>query len=53
MFRDGQYFAKAYYESCRIVLGENFNEIFPELLALLPDIDKQQVTNKNLIYLHN
>ncbi|CAO1321783.1 unnamed protein product [Diamesa hyperborea] len=42
MFRDGQYFAKAYYESCRIVLGENFNEIFPELLALLPDIDKQQ-----------
>ncbi|CRL02979.1 CLUMA_CG016385, isoform A [Clunio marinus] len=42
MFRDGNYFPKSYYESCEVVLGEKFNSIFPELLALLPDIEKQQ-----------
>lgn len=43
MFRDGNYFARSYYESCKGVLGEKFDSIFPELLVLLPDIEKQQV----------
>lgn len=43
MFRDGNYFAKSYYETCKFVLGNGFESIFPELLALLPDIQKQQV----------
>lgn len=43
MFRNGDYFARSYYESCKGVLGEKFNTIFPELIALLPDIEKQQV----------
>lgn len=43
MFRNGDYFARSYYESCKGVLGEKFNSIFPELIALLPDIEKQQV----------
>lgn len=43
MFRDGNYFAKSYYETCKHVLGSAFETIFPELLALLPDIEKQQV----------
>lgn len=44
MFRDGNYFAKSYYETCKLVLGAGFDSIFPELLALLPDIEKQQVS---------
>lgn len=43
MYRDGNYFAKSYYETCKHVLGVEFESIFPELLALLPDIEKQQV----------
>uniref|UniRef100_A0A182P4F9 RING-type E3 ubiquitin transferase n=1 Tax=Anopheles epiroticus TaxID=199890 RepID=A0A182P4F9_9DIPT len=42
MFRDGQYEASAYYEHCRVALGDRFHEIFPELIALLPTIGKQQ-----------
>uniref|UniRef100_A0A182NHA2 RING-type E3 ubiquitin transferase n=1 Tax=Anopheles dirus TaxID=7168 RepID=A0A182NHA2_9DIPT len=42
MFRDGQYDAAAYYEHCKFALGDRFQEIFPELLALLPTISKQQ-----------
>lgn len=45
MFRDGNYFARSYYESCKGVLSEKFDTIFPELLVLLPDIEKQQVSN--------
>lgn len=44
MFRDGNYFPKSYYETCKFVLGAGFDTIFPELLALLPDIEKQQVS---------
>jgi hypothetical protein len=47
MFRDGNYFARSYFESCKGVLGEKFNTIFPELLVLLPDIEKQQVGSIN------
>jgi E3 ubiquitin-protein ligase ZNF598 len=46
MFRDGSYHPKGYYETCQHVLGSNFDSIFPELLALLPDIEKQQVSSQ-------
>ncbi|XP_060082366.1 E3 ubiquitin-protein ligase ZNF598-like, partial [Ylistrum balloti] len=42
-FRNGKMLAADYYDKCETLLGkENFTEIFPELLALLPDINKQQ-----------
>lgn len=44
MFRSNQCHASAYYEHCQVVLGERFESIFPELLVLLPDICKQQVS---------
>ena len=43
MFRDGTYYAQPYYEHCKAALGDKFDDIFPELLAMLPDIVKQQV----------
>lgn len=43
LFRSGSYFARSYYESCKGVLGEKFDTVFPELIVLLPDIEKQQV----------
>lgn len=42
-FREGVYKASAYYEHCQAALKDKFDQIFPELLALLPDISKQQV----------
>ncbi|ETN61632.1 hypothetical protein AND_006706 [Anopheles darlingi] len=42
MFLDGQYNGAAYYEQCKCALGDRFNETFPELIALLPNIAKQQ-----------
>lgn len=42
-FRRSEISASHYYHRCEEVLGkDNFAEIFPELLALLPDIGKQQ-----------
>ncbi|XP_005081662.3 E3 ubiquitin-protein ligase ZNF598 isoform X1 [Mesocricetus auratus] len=41
-FRQGMISAAQYYKSCRDLLGENFQKIFSELLALLPDTAKQQ-----------
>ncbi|XP_069125054.1 E3 ubiquitin-protein ligase ZNF598-like [Argopecten irradians] len=42
-FRNGKMLASDYYEKCECLLGkDNFTAIFPELLALLPDISKQQ-----------
>lgn len=42
-FRNGSLAAPEYYAHCREMLGPaNFKELFPELLALLPDISKQQ-----------
>jgi len=41
-FRQGSYNAPAYFEECRMALKDRFDDIFPELLALLPDISKQQ-----------
>lgn len=46
LFRRNKCNARAYYEHCEAVLGERFESIFPELLALLPDINKQQVQEK-------
>lgn len=44
MFREGVYKADAYYQHCQAALKENFDKVFPELLVLLPDISKQQVS---------
>lgn len=44
LFRESCCNARAYYEHCEVVLGERFENIFPELLVLLPDINKQQVS---------
>ena len=43
-FRQDQLTAAQYYAQCCEVIGqESFLQIFPELLALLPDIPKQQL----------
>lgn len=42
LYRNGSYPTKNYYEHCKIVLGTCFDDIFPELTVLLPDIPKQQ-----------
>lgn len=42
LFRNGGYPTKNYFEHCKSVLGNSFDEIFPELMVLLPDIPKQQ-----------
>ncbi|XP_045214491.2 E3 ubiquitin-protein ligase ZNF598-like [Mercenaria mercenaria] len=42
-FRRSEITSAQYYNRCCDILGkDNFLEVFPELLALLPDIDKQQ-----------
>lgn len=33
--------AEKYYDHCKTILGHNFEDIFPELLVLLPDRQKQ------------
>lgn len=42
LFRNGAYPTKNFYEHCKSVLGDRFDDIFPELMVLLPDIPKQQ-----------
>lgn len=42
LFRNGILSAKKYYDHCKEVLGGSFDDIFPELLVLLPDISKQR-----------
>ncbi|XP_006564415.1 E3 ubiquitin-protein ligase ZNF598 [Apis mellifera] len=43
LFRQGTYNAQDYYMHCREVMGLSaFENIFPELLVLLPDIEKEQ-----------
>uniref|UniRef100_A0A1B0D2D5 ZNF598/HEL2 PAH domain-containing protein n=1 Tax=Phlebotomus papatasi TaxID=29031 RepID=A0A1B0D2D5_PHLPP len=42
MFVKNKYNPEPYYEHCLVALGDKFNDVFPELLALLPDIGKQQ-----------
>lgn len=41
-FREGVYKTLPYYEHCQAALKDRFDDIFPELLVLLPDINKQQ-----------
>lgn len=41
-FRNGTFPANEYYNYCKSALKTNFDEIFVELLVLLPDIEKQQ-----------
>jgi len=44
MFRQGQISARDFSVYCQEIMGsEEFAKILPELLVLLPDIDKQQV----------
>lgn len=49
LFRESCCNARAYYEHCEVVLGDRFENIFPELLVLLPDINKQQVSSMTFI----
>lgn len=42
LFRSGTLPASKYYEHCKCILGTDFEDVFPELLVLLPDIEKQQ-----------
>ncbi|XP_076764841.1 E3 ubiquitin-protein ligase ZNF598 isoform X2 [Xylocopa sonorina] len=43
LFRQGTCNAQDYYTNCREVMGLSaFENVFPELLVLLPDIEKQQ-----------
>lgn len=42
LFRSGTLPASKYYDHCKCILGPDFEEVFPELLVLLPDIEKQQ-----------
>ncbi|KAL3272937.1 hypothetical protein HHI36_014395 [Cryptolaemus montrouzieri] len=61
MFRNGQISSEKYYDYCKKVLGANFEDFFPELLILLPDIEKQQAlfnvhtgkSKKNLLVCEN
>ncbi|KAJ0177098.1 hypothetical protein K1T71_007107 [Dendrolimus kikuchii] len=41
-FRDSIISAEEFYQHCRIALGSQFESIFADLVALLPDIAKQQ-----------
>ncbi|KAH8402121.1 hypothetical protein KR009_009979 [Drosophila setifemur] len=41
-FRDSSCSGRAYYEHCQCAMLSSFHTIFPELLAMLPDISKQQ-----------
>lgn len=45
MFIQGSYHALPYYEHCKVTMKDKFDVIFPELLVLLPDISKQQVSD--------
>lgn len=41
-FRDSSISAEQFHAHCRAALGAQFDAVFPELVALLPDIAKQQ-----------
>ncbi|CAH1113630.1 unnamed protein product [Psylliodes chrysocephalus] len=61
LFRNSAYPITKYYEYCKEVLGDKFDDVFPELLVLLPDIEKQQElyrvfdgkTKKNMVVCEN
>lgn len=42
LFRSGDFPSESYYDHCKKEIGDDFYKIFPELLALLPDVQKQQ-----------
>lgn len=41
-FRDSMISADDFYQHCQSALGSKLDDVFPELVALLPDIAKQQ-----------
>lgn len=45
-FREGVYSAETYFQHCMNTIESKFDLLFPELLALLPDITKQQELHK-------
>lgn len=53
LFITGSYLAQPYYEHCVAALADKFDAVFPELLALLPDISKQQVSGYWKFYFIN
>lgn len=42
-FLCNKYSPDTYFEHCRMVLGDQFTQLFPELIVLLPSIEKQKV----------
>lgn len=42
MFRVGEIPAEKYYDHCQHFMDSEFNKLFPELLVLLPNVQKQQ-----------
>lgn len=55
LFRQGQLSSASYYKHCLELMGEKaFNDCFPEMLVLLPEIDRQQAStdyiNRNTYY---
>lgn len=45
LFRQGQLSSALYYQHCVELMGEKaFNNIFPEMLVLLPEIERQHVS---------
>lgn len=49
-FRDSIISAEEFHQHCKMALGSQFDAVFPELVALLPDIAKQQelVVGRNM-----
>lgn len=46
LFRQGQLSSAAYYKHCVELMGQKaFNECFPEMVVLLPEIERQQVSS--------
>lgn len=53
LFRQGQLSSAAYYKHCVELMGEkSFNECFPEMLVLLPEIERQQVSILFVVLFH-
>ncbi|CAG9773661.1 unnamed protein product [Ceutorhynchus assimilis] len=47
-FRSGAVDGKKYYQECRKIFANKFDDIFPELLVLLPVVEKQQELYEHL-----
>lgn len=52
LFRENMCGVETFYEHCELTLGAQFCSVFPELLSLLPDINKQQVRDFSFLHIH-